>query len=235
MYNESIYIDGVNIKNIGICLQTPIEISAATPDFVATKIAGVNGAHIDYTGTYGDRKATAQCYALQKDVSKLLSKINLFLLIKQGYRRIELSDDPEHFWLGYISNGAQIAQKVRMLAPFTVEMSLKPQRFLKSGEIPIVMMWNGVVENPAFPSKPLIKVYGRGSGSVRVGNYNVNISDIDDITILDSEEQDAYNDHGNRNRYISATEFPVLQNGLNEIYFGGGVDHIEIVPRWWDL
>lgn len=235
MLNESFLIDGVDVKTLGIYLQNHLEFEEAEPIIDVESVDGRNGDLIKYTGSYNNRSMTAECFVLQKDVARALSKINLFLLGKQGYRRIESTDDPDHFWMGCIQNGATIAQRIRLLAPFEIEFDCMPQRFLKAGEMPIEMVTPGIIENPAFPSRPIIMVYGDGNAKLNVGNYIVEFLDIDGMTVLDSEEQDAYNDKGSMNAYIKADEFPVLEMGQNEISWAGGIQRIEIVPRWWDL
>jgi phage-related protein len=52
---------------------------------------------------------------------------------------------------------------------------------------------------------------------------------------LDSETQNAYNKSMGLNDRIDAPEFPILVPGENVIYFEGGIEWVEITPRWWEL
>ena len=52
---------------------------------------------------------------------------------------------------------------------------------------------------------------------------------------LDSDTQNAYNDDGNQNGSINAPTFPALSDGETPISFSGGIDRVEIIPRWWEL
>lgn len=52
---------------------------------------------------------------------------------------------------------------------------------------------------------------------------------------IDCETMDAFSSSGtNLNSYITATDFPVLKEGLNIVTFTGSGD-IFITPRWWEL
>lgn len=236
MLNETFYLDGEDAKTIGIRLQMALEFSEPVPIFEKEQIPGRNGDLIFETNAFENRTGTASCFCLQEEVVKCLNKANKFLMSKGGYRKLETSDDPEHFWLARVKNGAQIAQRVRTLAPFTIKFDCKPQRFVKSGNDPNIFKKNGVLYNFfGFEAKPLIFVYGTGSGSITVGDKTVEIQKIEEIMCIDSETQNAYNDSGNQNMNINAPEFPTLAYGENEISFSGDIEKLVIFPRWWEL
>jgi phage-related protein len=236
MLDETFYLDGADAKIYGLNLQKPVEFSAPIPIVEKEHIEGRNGDIIYDTGAYENRTASAVCYALARNVKSSLRAINHYLFGNRGYRRFETSDDAEHFWLARVSNGARIEQRLRTLAPFEIEFDCKPQAFLKVGEIPIYISGATSVFNKyGYDALPIIKVYGTGAGSLSVGDFRVDFTEIDDMTILDCDLQNAYNGNGNRNMYIDAPEFPVLKNGENKISFSGGITKIQIIPRWWEL
>ena len=68
-----------------------------------------------------------------------------------------------------------------------------------------------------------------------MGAYTVQISELDEYVMLDSELQDAYKDTQNKNSTISAAAFPVLEPGENTIRWDGDVTGVEITPRWWTI
>lgn len=237
MFNETFYIDGVDARSVGIQLQAPVEFSEAVPIMKAQTIPGRNGDLIFETGSYENRSGEASCFCLQKDVEKAISSAGRFLMGKNGYRRLETSDDPDHYWLARVENSPQIAMRLRTLAPFEIGFDCKPQRFLKSGEEKIVLTEETRLFNPyGQVALPKITVYGQGAGVLRVGDCVVNIKNIGVSIILDSETQNAYNvNKENANMNIDAPVFPTLPSGEVRIYWSGGVEEIEIVPRWWEL
>jgi predicted phage tail component-like protein len=236
LLNETFYLDGVDAETIGLKLQMPLYFSEPVPIVEKESIAGRNGDILYNTGSYENRTAKASCFSLNHDVRNSLRAINKFLLSSHEYRRLETSDDPDHFWMARVSNGARIEQRVRILAPFEIEFDCKPQMFVNAGEEKIEFTSKGILFNNYFyDAKPLIIVYGSGSGELTIGERTIKINSLDGPLYIDSETQNAYNRNGNQNKNIDVYPFPVLHDGENEVKFIGGIDKVEIIPRWWEL
>ena len=236
MLNETFFLDGVDAQSFGICLQKPFQFSEAVPIIDAQTIAGRNGDLINYTGSYENRSGSASCFSMQKNVEMAISAIGRYLMAKKGYRRLETSDDPDHYWMARVENSPRIEQRVRTLAPFDIDFDCKPQRFLKSGEHPIVLSENRSLFNQyGQTALPFITLYGSGSGTLKIGDCVVEVKSLDGVLCLDSETQNAYNDDGNQNMNINAPIFPSFPDGEIRITFDGGIETVEIIPRWWEL
>ena len=236
MLNETFYLDGIDAASAGIRLQKPIVFSEAVPNIESKKIPGRNGDLIFETGSYKNRSGSASCFCLQEDVETAISSAGRFLMSKKGYRRLETSDDPNHYWMARVENSPQIAMRLRTLAPFEISFDCKPQRFVKSGENSVVFTSNGSISNQYGQiALPLITLYGNGTGTLTIGNCIVEVKSLDGVLYLDSDTQNAYNNNGNQNMNINAPSFPTLPDGETRIAFSGGIERIEIVPRWWEL
>lgn len=237
MLNETFYLDGIDARSVGIQLQAPIEFSEAVPIVEAQAIPGRNGDLIFYTGSYENRGASASCFCLQKDVEKAVSSAGRFLMGKKGYRRLETSDDPDHYWMARVENSPGIEQRLRTLAPFKIGFDCKPQRFVKDGENTVVFTSNGSLFNQYGQiALPLIKLYGQGYAErLTIGDCVVEVKELNGTLYLDSDTQNAYDDNGNQNMNINAPVFPVLGDGEIPIAFSGGIERVEIIPRWWEL
>ena len=236
MLNETFYIDGIDARSVGIQLQKQIEFSEAVPVVEAQTIPGRNGDLIRETGSYENRSGSASCFCLQKDAEKAISSAGRFLMGKKGYRRLETSDDPDHYWLARVENSPQISMRLRTLAPFDIGFDCKPQRFVKSGENAVVFSHHGSLFNQYGQiALPFITLYGHGAGRLTVGNCVVDVKTLDGTLYLDSELQNAYNNNGNQNMNIDAPTFPTLPDGEIPIWWNGGIERIEIIPRWWEL
>lgn len=236
MLDETFYLDGIDARSVGIQLQAPIEFSEAVPVVEAQTIPGRNGDLIWETGSYENRSGSASCFCLQEDVEKALSSAGRFLMGKKGYRRLETSDDPDHYWMARVENSPRIEQRLRMLSPFEIGFDCKPQRFVKSGENAISFQQNGSIFNQYGQiALPFITLYGNGAGRLTIGDCVVVVKALDGVLYLDSDTQNAYNDSGNQNLNINAPVFPVLGDGEIPIAFSGGIERVEIVPRWWEL
>ena len=236
MLNETFYIDGIDARSAGIQLQAPIEFSEAVPVVEAQTIPGRNGDLIWETGSYENRSGSASCFCLQKDVEKAIRSAGRFLMVKKGYRRLETSDDPDHYWMARVENSPQIAMRLRTLAPFEIGFDCKPQRFVKAGENAVVFTSNGSLFNQyGQVALPFITMYGHGAGRLTIGDCAVEVKALNGSLYLDSDTQNAYNDSGNQNLNINAPVFPVLGDGEIPIAFSGGIERVEIIPRWWEL
>ena len=236
MLNETFYLDGIDARYAGIRLQAPIEFSEAIPVFESQTVPGRNGDLIFETGSYKNRVGSASCFCLQEDVERLISSAGRFLMGKKGYRRLETSDDPNHYWMARVENSPQIEMRLRTLSPFKIRFNCKPQRFVKSGENAVVFTANGSISNQyGQVALPLITLYGQGTGIIKIGDCAVGVKELDGVLFLDSDTQNAYNDNGNQNMNINAKIFPTRPSGDTQIAFKGGIDRVEIVPRWWEL
>lgn len=175
---------------------------------------------------------------------------------KHGYRRLETSDDPDHFWLARIENSPAISQRMRMLAPFDITFDCKPQRFLKSGEEKIVFyptdtdgLWgikSKIYNQYGFSAKPLISIYADGNmiGDFSIVQYETGekrrvlwqIKEEPFCLNFDCDTHNVYNDNGNQNKNVSSYEFPEIFPGENEFNaWGLGITKVEFTPRWWEL
>lgn len=236
MLNETFYLDGIDAGYVGIRLQAPVVFSKAVPVIETHTIPGRNGDLIFETGSYENRSGSASCFCLQENVETAISSAGRFLFGKKGYRRLETSDDPDHYWMARVKNSPQIEMRLRVLAPFEIEFDCKPQRFVKSGENAVVFTANGSLLNQYGQiALPFIALYGHGSGRLTIGDCAVEVKALDGTLYLDSDTQNAYNDNGNQNFNINAPVFPTLPDGEAKIAFSGGIERIEIVPRWWEL
>lgn len=236
MLNETFYLGGIDARSAGIQLQAPIEFSEAVPVVKAQTIPGRNGDLIWETGSYENRSGSASCFCLQKGVENAISSAGRFLMGKKGYRRLETSDDPDHYWMARVENSPQIAMRLRTLAPFEIGFDCKPQRFVKAGENPIVFTANGSLFNQyGQTALPLIKIFGSGISFIQIGSCMIDINALDGFIYLDSDTQNAYNENGNQNMNINAPVFPVLGDGEIPVAFSGGIERVEIIPRWWEL
>lgn len=237
MLRESFSLDGVDANSVGIRLQSPVSFDAPEPIVDIQRIEGRNGDVIYETGAYSNRDGVAKCYALGTNVRSTISSVNKYLFATgHGYRRLETTDDPDHYYKARIANGAQLEQRLRLLNPFEIEFDCMPQAFRKDGENQIVISEQTTVNNPGMPSKPIIVVEGSGAGVIYIGDYTVQILSLPNGTItLDCETYNAYNTNGNQNSSINAKAFPVLSSGNNSIRFTGDISRLLITPRWWDL
>lgn len=179
--------------------------------------------------------------AILGDFARNAAAAKAWLLSDGTYKRLSDGYHPDTFRLAVFTGPIDFdVRLLNRIGETTLRFDCKPQRFLVSGETPVAFEGASTLENPGFEALPLITVYGSGDGTVTVGDTTVKIFGMEDQIVLDCDLQNAYreSDAGiteDMNGYIYAPVFPTLLPGSNAIGFTGGVERIEITPRWWTV
>lgn len=152
------------------------------------------------------------------------------------YYKLEDSYHPEEFTYAMIKSGIEPDFKENaggvVYAEFDLEMTRKPQRWLKSGQ-----NWTTAtsLRNPTSnEARPLIRVVG--SGTLTVGSETITIASNSLSYIdIDCDLRNSFCGTTNANSYITiSNDYPVLGNGTTKIS-STGLTSVQIKPRWWRL
>ena len=121
-----------------------------------------------------------------------LGDLRSALSSRGNYKRLTDTYHPDEFRLGIFREGLEVdPQHITRAGGFTMKFDCKPQRFLVSGEYPILMSGNQDITNPTlFESSPIIQV--RGNGTVAIGPYLFVVSGNNGIITIDTELMEAY-------------------------------------------
>lgn len=174
-------------------------------------------------------------------VSETANAVKAWLLSNPGYQRLIDLYEQEHYYRAVVLEEISFSNWMGKYSRFVVNFSCDPRHFLISGDNALTFSTSGsVVRSPTvFPALPIIHIFGEGTGELTIGKTTVSILGFNGDITLDCEDMDAYRVADgllvNCNGLIYAPEFPVLQPGENSISWSGGIDHIEIIPRWWTL
>lgn len=241
----TVWLDDVNNHDVGVVLQGPLQVSAPEPEVETVSVPGRNGNLHIYTGSFKNRSGSFGAYLYRKeDVKHALGSVQNWLLGVQGYRRISDGEDIDHYWLGRVVNGAEVAARMNRIAPFTVKLDLKPQHFLASGDEAIELTESGTVYNPTiFASKPLYIVKGSGDVTITVNGQAMQFTGLgtyiySDTIYFDTDSGAAYTPDATdtaANSRTNALGNYDLVGGTNEITIEGDVSLLQIIPRWWEL
>lgn len=229
-------LDGVWASTKGITLCRPVSFSAAVPRTQSVNIPGRNGAlHID-EGAFNVRTGAVDCFALQaSNVAGKMADITGWLFQPDGYRKLQVSDDTGHYWYARIVNAGQIATRLAMLNPFSIEFECKPFRLVNGSETYIPTTGLTEFVNPTgFKAYPLLKIEATGVGTVSRGSESISISAAGTY-IIDCEDMRAYDTGGNAVDYlISSDAFPYLPPGSSGFTISSGIT-LQVAPRWHTL
>lgn len=227
---------GKRSLDFGIYISGSGSYNAPERDVEIISIPGRNGDLILDNGRFSNITVTYPAF-IHRDFQRQAKAARDWLLSSSGYQRLEDTYNPELFRLARFSGPMDFDTRFQNLGgETTLAFDSKPQRFLKSGEHPMILTAAAEIRNPtSYPAQPLINIYGSGSGAISVNGSVVSISDIDELLTLDCEIQDAYKGLQNKNATVSLDKFPELPAGACEISFSGGIEKIEIIPRWWTI
>lgn len=233
--------NGLRSIDYGIVVEHPPIFTYPERVYEKVHVPGRNGDVIIDTGAYENvtAKYDISFGSYRKRFTELAYRASTWLHSALGsYARLEDSYDPEHYRLAAYLEDNEFENLFMQGGRATIEFDCKPQKFLKTGEKPIVITQTGVtIPNPTnYTSLPLITVHGSGSGTFRIGDITVTISAITDGMIVDSDVEDVYAGTVNKNSVTTMPNgFPVFNKGTTEVSFSNGVKSLEIVPRWWTI
>ena len=230
-------INGKPCTEYGVQVSVGGALSSPSRDITYHQIPGRNGDLVEDNGRFNNLTYTYRCLLRgndSKDFREKLAGFRKWIGSYVGYQRIEDTYSPDEYRMGIVSSSLipEMVGAGVIAAEFDVTVNAKPQRFLKAGENAITVTSGQVLHNEGYAAKPMITVYGSGSGTLTVGAYSMTISAIDGYVTLDCEAQDAYKGTVNKNTTVSTT-FPVLEPGNNTISWSGGITSVVIIPRWW--
>lgn len=227
--------NGRSTHEFGIFISGESTYSAPERNVVSQEVAGRNGSLLFDMGNFKNISVKYPSYIVEDLPSRIRDFLN-FAGSQIGYQRLEDTYHPYEFRMARFKSNPSIdtAGYMNRSGKFTLDFDCKPQRFLKSGEDAVEFSDDGIILNRTnFPSKPLLRVYGTGTGSVGVGSETISITNLDGYMDIDCEIMDAYKGAVNCNSYVSFTDDIVLRPGESGISFNGDITSIEITPRWY--
>lgn len=241
MLNTDFYLDGVSAKSRGIHSGKPITFSPAVPKINAIQIPGRSGDLQIDEGGYYNRSASVPCYTLTVDNTAMqdMRGAAAWLLSQRGYRKLQTAEDDAHYWYASIKNTAEIAPRLNLLNPFTIEWDCKPYAYLTGYDEKTTITASGdTVENPTyFDAFPILYITGNEGGYISFPNGGITLTDdVQTEIAIDCEAQRAYDPFtgASRDMFISATEFPYFHGGTNAITFSG-ITSLKYIPRFREI
>lgn len=230
--------NGRRASEFGLVVEKLPAINAPARKRSAVSIPGRNGdLHYDENAFHNYNQPYECWFRGTVPTPEQAHIISSWLLSTAAGSRLEDGYDPKYYRMATFSGPMDIENILNRFGRCTITFECAPQSFLKSGDIPMTFSAAAVVYNPtAFPAQPRITIHGSGAGTLTVGERIVEIRSIPDGSlVLDCETMDAYWEGNNRNSCIYAPEFPELVPGNNAISWTGGINSIEIIPRWWTI
>ena len=219
-----IYFNGNSSDKLNVVVEVQPNYITPEKDYTELIIPGRNGTVLIDNETFKNVERRYDIAVanpkMTHDFPTMATAVVEWLLSASGYCRLEDSYEPDYYRLATLSSSMDINNIYNMAGRCTIAFNCKPQKYLKIGETPLVFNKNtpGTIINPTkFESKPLIKVYGDGPGTIRINNQNIKV-DLEEYVIIDSDVMDCCK---------NTLPLPVINNktpvyselGFNKLYY----------------
>lgn len=232
---HSFTFNGKNSRDFGVWISGGGTFNAPARDAELVAVPGRNGDLYFDNGRYSNIELIYPAF-ITRNFSANVGGMRDYLASQIGYKRLEDTYHPDEFRIATYISALEVETTPRNLAgAFEIVFNCKPQRYLKSGELPVTYTANGTIHNPTlFSSRPLIRAYG--TGTFTINGVSVKINSANQYTDIDCEIMDAFKGSTNCNNNIVLTngEFPTIAPGVNSIT-KSGITSLVITPRWWRL
>ena len=234
-----IFFNGVSSEELGIVVEHPPNYEIAKRRYETIQVPGRNSDIIIDNNCFDnvDRKYPIAIGQEGGDFTRFASRMADWLSSGSGYCRLEDTYEPDYYKMAVMSDPGEVINILQQAGRTTVTFNRRPERFLKMGERYVTVSSGSILTNPTkYTAKPIIEVSGSGSGSITVGRRTIEIKDLTNPIVINSELQEVYSDGVNQNSNIIAPDgLPILEAGENVISYSGGITNVEISPRWWTI
>ena len=190
--------DGVESRDFGVFISGDGAFDAPARRGEMVSIPGRNGSLFMDEGVFENIVVEYPAFIGTSYRELFRTKLGDFrsaLTSRGNYKRLTDTYHPDEFRLGVYREGLEVdPQYLTRAGGFTLKFDCKPQRFLVSGEDPVVFYGNGSITNPTlFASSPMIKVTGNGTVAIgENGEYRFIVSGNTGTIWIDTEIMEAY-------------------------------------------
>jgi len=247
----SITFNNISTNSMGVVVQAPPVYEFPARNMSSASINGRNGDILIDKNSYKNVvREYSLAAALDTTEGAFVDKVREivdWLSTVNGYARLTDTYEPEYFRLAAFRSGGAMPNFYDQATAIKIKFECKPQRFLISGEDPIVDnnyqegRWINVPNPTKYIALPEITINGEDVNLKFSESNNGDI--ISEISIdgtlvnaiIDSELQDCYDETQYLNNNTETINgFPKLYPGDNWIFINEGIS-LSIKPRWWVL
>ena len=252
--------NGKSCKDFGLTVEAIPNFLSARRETEVFQIPGKSGDFIHQNGRYENLTQAYDVFLNPGDESYIASakKIANWLGNVNGYARLEDDYDPDSFRMAYFAGPLDMTNWFRRKGRATLEFICRPQRYRKTGEAELDVIFGAPIVNTGMPTEPYVTITypeistneqtktvillnGKPWFTAEYMTYGGNVT-VDTYTgKIHSTAYSAYPIDFQADMDLK------LEPGENKIEVqmqectGGSAstdDHtptVKIIPRWWDL
>lgn len=175
---QSITFGGVNSADFDLYIGGEGTFNAPKRAVEVVEVPGRNGAIVIDKGHFENIEVSYTVINQEQDLATFSQKLAGFrnaLGALRGYQRLSDTFHPDEFREALFVDDFEVKPiDYATASEFTIKFNCKPQRYLVSGETPVVVADGETLNNPTlFESEPLLAI--KGSGLVKFNGYEINI------------------------------------------------------------
>ena len=227
----SITWNGVSSDTIGVIVERIPNRYIPTRRFSPQQVAGRNGNVLLVDKAFPNVEQEYEVYlsAESSGLPIVARACAEWLMAPTGYATLSDSYEPNITRQAFVMGGFDLENILNKFGRCTITFSCKPQKFLSSGTVPVVLSGGGSVTNPTpFEARPLVNV--TGEGEVVINGSTIQILESVTNFKIDCETMEA-----DDNSKIYCMDFPELSGGANTITCSSTITSLIVTPRWWTL
>lgn len=229
--------NGISSADFGIIITNTNQLSSPERNIDVVEVDGRNEALVMDKGNYKPFELKLECSIDSEniDINELARNIKRWLQSNFNYNRLILSDDDEYYYEAICTNKLDIEEVIIELGEFQVTFLCKALKKHINGNNKIILTSPKTIQNSYMNSNPLIKVIGSGDITININNKKLILKNIEDEIEVDCEIMNCYKSNNGEivlQNHKMYSDFPVLEEGENDISWNGNVTRLEITPRW---
>ena len=181
--------------------------------------------------TYEDITIALECSIKDDILPNKIDEIKEWLL-SYGESDLVFSNQDNKKHIAQVVNVIDFTQVLKYISKFVIVFNCRPFKYEVESDV-IEMMAEGSVTNPgSIYSEPIIKIFGSADINLTINSEVIKLKEVTNHIILDSVQQNCYNeDTDNLNNKMTG-EFPKFEIGENNISWTGSVSKVEVIPNW---
>lgn len=187
---HSIIFGGVDSADFDLYIGGEGTFNAPKRSVDVISVPGRNGAIVIDQGHFENIEVSYTVINQEASLATFAQKLSGFrnaICAQRGYQRLSDTFHPDEFRLAMFVDDFEVKPIEHASASkFTIKFNCKPQRYLTSGEAPVVVADGESLTNPTlFDAEPLLAI--KGSGTVSFGGYEIDVINPyrGDVMILD--------------------------------------------------
>lgn len=200
-------------------------ITRPAKDIDKIEIPGRDGFLTNDLGTYRGSVKPVECTIENLEAIDFISKW------LSGGGEVVFSNEPDKKFKAVIINQIEFTKILQNFRSFIILFDCQPHKYAVTNDVITLLTPQTIVNSGNVSSNPVIKIYGNGNINLAINGEIINLTNVSEYLVIDSELVDAYKDTMLKNNEMNG-EFPELITGVNSISWTGSVTKVEITPNW---